>query len=225
MVDTNEINSHLDETRTFEPPADFAQQAGVSAELLQQWVQEGKDNPTGYWESAAREIVWKKEWDTVLEWNEPRAKWFTGGELNATDSCLDQHLTTFRKNKAALIWEGEPGDTRTITYQQLFDDVCRFAGALRAHGVEKGDRVAIYMPLVPEIAVACWHVRASEPHIPSSLGGFRPTHCEIGSMIRIVKLSSPPTEGFEKVAWSSSKRLWTLPSPIIAAPVSSMLSF
>ena len=172
MVDTNEINSHLDETRTFEPPADFARQAGVSAELLQQWVQEGKDNPTGYWESAAREIVWKKEWDTVLEWNEPRAKWFTGGELNATDSCLDQHLTTFRKNKAALIWEGEPGDTRTITYQQLFDDVCRFAGALRAHGVEKGDRVAIYMPLVPEIAVAmlaCARIGATHSVV---FGGF-----------------------------------------------------
>ncbi|MCP4500230.1 MAG: acetate--CoA ligase [Deltaproteobacteria bacterium] len=151
---TKSIGSHLDETRVFPPPAEFAAASGVNAEQYDALKKLGKENPEAYWAKAAEELSWKKKWDTVLDWHLPRARWFKEGELNATDSCLDQHLQTWRKNKAAIIWEGEPGDVRTLTYQQLHDDVCAFAGVLRTHGIQKGDRVAIYMPQVPEIAVA-----------------------------------------------------------------------
>ncbi|HIA04112.1 MAG TPA: acetyl-coenzyme A synthetase, partial [Myxococcales bacterium] len=154
MTLNSEISSHLVENRVFPAPASFAAGAVVDSDKYADWVRQGRENPEQYWAEAAEDLVWKKKWDQVLEWNQPHAKWFLGGKLNATDSCLDQHTKTWRKNKAALIWEGEPGDTRTLTYQQLYDAVCTFAGALRAQGVQEGDRVAIYMPLVPEIAIA-----------------------------------------------------------------------
>src|SRR5690606_34509674 len=114
----------------------------------------GEEDAESYWEGAAEELVWHERWTQVLDWQLPRARWFVGGKLNVTETCLDQHVESWRRNKAALIWEGEPGDTRTLTYAQLHDEVCRFAGVLAQLGVETGDRVAIYMPLVPEIAVA-----------------------------------------------------------------------
>lgn len=152
--ESNSISSHLSESRTFSPSETFTQKAVIGADAYASLQAQSRDDPEGYWEQAAEELVWRKKWTQVLDWQEPRAKWFVGGELNATESCLDAHLKTHRRHKAALVWEGEPGDTRTLTYQQLFDEVCRFAGGLRALGIGMGDRVAIYMPLVPEAVVA-----------------------------------------------------------------------
>jgi len=131
-----------------------------------------------YWADAGAALSWRTPWHTLLEWQAPTARWYVGGSLNATETCLDQHLTTWRRNKAAIIWEGEPmqggrpTEVRTLTYGQLHDEVCRFAGALRELGVEMGDRVAIYMPLVPEAIIAmlaCARLGATHSVI---FGGF-----------------------------------------------------
>ena len=102
----------------------------------------------------AEELHWFKKWDKVLNWDPPHAEWFVGGKINISYNCLDRHLGTWRRNKAALIWEGEPGETRTYTYQQLHTEVCKFANVLKSRGVQKGDRVAIYMGMCPELAIA-----------------------------------------------------------------------
>src|SRR6185295_17321269 len=117
-------------------------------------------------------LHWMKPWKKTLVWNPPFAQWFVGGKLNLTVNCLDRHLDGLRKNKAALIWEGEPGDTRTLTYQELHREVCRFANGLRSLGVVPGDRVAIYLPLVPEAAIAmlaCARIGATHSVV---FGGF-----------------------------------------------------
>ena len=116
-----------------------------------QWA---KDDPDGFWAEQAKSLHWFKPWNKVLEWNEPLAKWFVGGKINASYNCLDRHLTGPRKNKTAIIWEGEPGDTRVLTYQELHREVCKFANVLKQLGIQKGDRVTIYMPMIPEAAIA-----------------------------------------------------------------------
>src|SRR5262249_49535958 len=108
----------------------------------------------GFWAEQAKELHWFKPFDKVLEWNEPFAKWFVGGKTNASYNCLDLHLTTARRNKAAILWEGEPGDTRVLTYQMLHREVSRFANVLKSLGIKQGDVVSIYMPMVPELAIA-----------------------------------------------------------------------
>jgi acetyl-CoA synthetase len=149
------IESTLQETRVFPPPPEFAERAHVkSFEEYERIYNEAAKNPEGFWAEQAENLDWFKKWDTVLEWNEPHAKWFVGGEINASYNCLDRHLTTWRKNKAAIIWEGEPGEIRTLTYLQLYRQVCKFANVLKKLGVKKGDRVALYMPLVPELAIS-----------------------------------------------------------------------
>ncbi|HEX6880320.1 MAG TPA: acetate--CoA ligase [Terriglobales bacterium] len=149
------IDSILQETRVFPPPADFAKKAHVkSLEEYERIYKEAKDNPEKFWGGVAEELHWFKKWDKVLEWNAPWAKWFVGGEINLSYNCLDRHVQTWRRNKAALIWEGEPGDTRTVTYQQLLIEVQKFANVLKNLGIKKGDRVAIYMGMVPELPVA-----------------------------------------------------------------------
>src|SRR5258705_8757754 len=128
--------------------------------------------PEGLWARMAEELHWFKEWDTVLNWQPPHAEWFVGGKINISDNCLDRHLGTWRRNKAALIWEGEPGDQRTLTYQQLHSEVCKFANVLKRSGVEKGDRVALYMRLIPELAIsmlACARIGANHSVI---IGGL-----------------------------------------------------
>ncbi len=112
------------------------------------------ENPDQVWEDAGRRLTWRKNWDTVLEWKPPFARWFVGGELNASENVLDRHMTTWRRNKAAYLWEGEPGDRRTITYQELYQATNQFASVLQGFGLKKGDTVAIYLPLVPEFPVA-----------------------------------------------------------------------
>ena len=167
------IESVLQESRMFPPPADFAAQANISSEeQYQQMWQQAKDDPAGFWGEMAENLDWFKKWDTVLEGDMPETKWFTGGQINATYNCLDRHLTTWRKNKAAIIWEGEPGDTRTLTFQELHREVCQFANVLKKLGVETGDRITIYMPMVPELAIAmlaCARIGATHSII---FGGF-----------------------------------------------------
>src|SRR5205085_8345881 len=123
------------------------------AEYEQLW-QQAHDDPEGYWADQADSLHWFKPWDKVLEWDEPFAKWFVGGRINASYNCLDRHLEGPRRTKAALIWEGEPGDERVFTYQTLHREVCKFANVLKSLGVQRGDRVGLYMPLVPELAIA-----------------------------------------------------------------------
>ncbi len=108
----------------------------------------------GFWADIARELHWFKPWDKVLEWNVPWAKWFVGGKINLSYNCLDRHVATWRKNKAAIIWESEPGEVRTLTYQQLLTEVKKFANVLKSLGVKSGDRVAIYMGMCPELPIA-----------------------------------------------------------------------
>ncbi|WP_417849230.1 acetate--CoA ligase [Thalassoglobus sp.] len=168
------IESILQENRKFVPPAEFTANALISSEeQYQQMWQQAKDDPETFWGDLAREeLEWFQPFDSVMEGDMPDTKWFQGGKINASYQCLDQHLTTWRKNKAALIWEGEPGDTRTLTYQELHREVCKFSSVLDQLGVEKGDRVTIYMPMIPELAIAmlaCARVGATHSII---FGGF-----------------------------------------------------
>jgi acetyl-CoA synthetase len=164
MIDTvsPSIESVLQEQRVFNPPESFAKRARIgSLAEYRELYKRSVEAPEEFWgRQAESELVWFKKWTRVLDWNEPFAKWFDGGRLNLSVNCLDRHLGTHLANKAALIWEGEPagpgksGEERTLTYKQLHYEVCRFANALMSHGVTKGDRVLIYLPMVPEAAVA-----------------------------------------------------------------------
>ena len=150
-----DIESILRESRKFPPKPEFSRAAHVkSLAECEALSRRAEQDPEGFWAECARELSWFRPFDRVLEWNFPFAKWFLGGKLNASYNCLDRHLGTSRRNKAALIWEGEPGDSRVLTYQMLADEVARAANALKSFGVKEGDRVAIYMPLVPEAAIA-----------------------------------------------------------------------
>jgi acetyl-CoA synthetase len=168
------IESLQHEERIFPPQSEFAAQAHIkSMEELEALRTEAATDPEKFWARLAEaELHWFKKWDTVLQWKTPHAQWFVGGTINISYNCLDRHLTTGRRNKAALIWEGEPGETRTLTYQQLHTEVCRFANVLKKIGVEKGDRVALYMPLIPELAIsmlACARIGATHSVV---FGGF-----------------------------------------------------
>ncbi|MDX6709255.1 MAG: acetyl-CoA synthetase, partial [Blastocatellia bacterium] len=170
---TNNIESVLNEKRVFTPPPEFSSGAHIrSLEELERLRQEAHDSPEVFWARMAEELDWFKRWDEVLKWEPPHAEWFGGGKINIAHNCLDRHLQTWRKNKAAIIWEGEPGEQRTLTYQQLHREVCLFANVLKKGGVEKGDRVALYMPLIPELTIAmlaCARIGATHSVI---FGGF-----------------------------------------------------
>ena len=150
-----QVHTVMQESRVFPPPKEFAATAHINslAEYEKMWREADADIKQ-FWGQLAGELHWFRPYDKILEWNEPDAKWFVGGQTNVSYNCLDAHLNTDRKDKPALIWEGEPGDTRTLTYQQLHHEVCKFAGVLKKLGVTKGDVVSIYMPMVPELAVA-----------------------------------------------------------------------
>jgi acetyl-CoA synthetase len=175
------IESSLQEQRVFPPPAEFARHAHVkSLEEYQTLYRESIDDPEGFWGKMAQGLHWFKKWDTVLDWKSPNAKWFVGGKLNAAYNCLDAQIEAGRGDKTALLWEGEPesegmhsgGTVLRVTFAQLKDQVCRFANALKKLGVKKGDRVTIYMPMVPEAAVAmlaCARIGAAHSVI---FGGF-----------------------------------------------------
>ena len=150
-----QIVNVMKEDRLFPPPAEFAAKARIkSMEQYEALWKEAAGDIEGFWGKLACELHWFKPFDKVLEWNEPFAKWFVGGQTNISYNCLDAHLTTSRKNKAAIIWEGEPGDVRIYTYQMLHREVCKFANVLKKLGIGKGDVVSMYMPMVPELAIA-----------------------------------------------------------------------
>ncbi len=170
---TKNIQSLQHENRVFPPPESFGQSACIkTSEDLARLREEAAADPEGFWARMAEELHWFKKWETVLSWQPPHAQWFIGGKINVSYNCLDRHLSGWRRNKAALIWEGEPGDQRTLTYQQLHVEVCKFANVLERLGIQKGDRVALYMPLIPELAIAmlaCARLGATHSVI---FGGF-----------------------------------------------------
>ena len=171
-----DIATLLKEKRIFKPAADFTRQAHWNKKTTAEYRKLGEQNPTKFWAKMAKENVsWFTPWKKVLDWKPPFAKWFVGGKTNVSYNCLDRHLegeNSWRKNKAAIIWEGEPGDTRVITYAELHKEVCKFANVLKAQGVKKGDRVCLYMPMVPELAVAMLAcTRIGAPH-SIVFGGF-----------------------------------------------------
>ncbi len=167
------IDTSLRESRIFPPSDEFRSTAHIASMAdYERIYAEAERDPEGFWAGIAHELHWFKPWDKVLEWNLPFAQWFVGGQLNLSYNCLDRHVTTWRRNKAAILWEGEPGDSRTLTYQQLLWEVSKFANVLKSLGVGKGDRVAIYMGMVPELAIALLAcARIGAPHTVI-FGGF-----------------------------------------------------
>ena len=154
-IDNRNIESHLKEKRVFKPAKEFAQNARIrNLAQYRRMYRESIRQPAKFWSREAKELSWQKRWRKVLEWKAPFAKWFIGGKLNLSENCLDRHLTTHRRNKAAILWEGEPGEKRTLTYQQLHREVCRFANVLKRNKIGKGHRVIIYLPTIPEAAIA-----------------------------------------------------------------------
>jgi len=166
-----DIDVLLQEHRRFPPPPEFAAQALVTDPAI---YDKAAADPQAYWAEQARALEWIEPWTAVLEWKAPRAKWFVGGKLNVSVNCVDRHIHTARRNKAAIIWEGEPGERRTLTYWDLYVEVNRFGAALRELGIGHGDRVAIYLPMIPEAAIAmlaCARIGAIHSVV---FGGFSP---------------------------------------------------
>src|SRR5260370_15732339 len=162
---SSHIESSLVENRVFKPSKSFAKRAMISDfDEYEELYRKSIKNPEKFWGQQAEELlVWNNKGHGVLKWKVPFAEWFVGGKLNVSENCLDRHLEGARRNKAAIIWEGEPGEKRTLTYKQLHREVCKFANVLRRSQIEKGDRVLIYMPMCPETAVAmlaCPRIRA-----------------------------------------------------------------
>ena len=168
-----EISSVLKESRTFTPSKNFSAAAHMKSFAAYKKLKKTADqNPTAFWAKAAKDLLWQKPFKKTLEWKFPFARWFAGGKINACENALDLHLSTPRKNKAALIWEGEPGDVRTLTYLQLASEVNRLANGLKSLGVKKGDVVGIYMGMVPEAVMAmlaCARIGATHNVV---FGGF-----------------------------------------------------
>ncbi len=163
------IEALLQEARTFDPPPQFRQQSNARDPEIYTRAQR---DPDAFWAEAARELHWFRPWNRVLEWNVPYAKWFVGATTNITYNCVDRHAKGQRKTKIAILWEGEPGDARTLTYGELFEEVQRFANVLKSLGVRRGDRVMIYLPMIPELPIAMLAcARIGAPH-SVVFGGF-----------------------------------------------------
>lgn len=179
----------LQEQRQFPPPPAFQQRAVVPDH--EPYERADKD-VLAYWSEHASELAWFKPWDKVMEWDPPHVKWFTGAKLNVSYNCLDRHLDGPRRNKAAIIWEAEDGTIKTYTYLQLHREVCKFANCLKNLGVKKGDRVAIYLPMIPEAAIsmlACARIGAIHNVV---FGGFSLIRSGSESRIRRRRFSLPP---------------------------------
>ena len=168
-----DIDSTLKESRVFPPPPEFQRKAHIkSLDEYRALYKRSVEDPEGFWGEQAATLKWTRKWDRVLEWNAPFAKWFVNGALNLSENCLDRHVAGPRKDKTAIVWEGEPGEVRRLSYAELLREVCRFANVLKGLGVKKGDRVGIYMPMIPEAAVtmlACTRIGATHSVV---FGGF-----------------------------------------------------
>jgi acetyl-CoA synthetase len=227
-----ELSALLHEDRVFEPPTEFNANAIVKDAAV---YKEAERDPEAFWAKFASELEWSRTWTRVLDWSDPpHAKWFVGGQLNVSVNCVDRHVRTARRNKAAIIWEGEPGDRRTLTYFDLYRQVSAFANVLKSLGVKKGDRVAIYMPLVPELAIAMLAcARIGAPH-SIVFGGFsaeslrdrmNDAQCKVlvtadggyrrGSVVPLLKVANEAIEGtpsvedmivFRRMAGNSQER-------------------
>jgi acetyl-CoA synthetase len=171
--DGGSIHSVLVENRVFPPPTEFARSAHISSlEQYEAMWSRAKDDPEGFWGELAGRLHWFAPWSKVLEWKSPHAKWFVGGQTNAAYNCVDRHCAGPRRNKAAIVWEGEPGDRRVLRYQDLHREVSKFASVLKSLGVKRGEVVAIYLPMVPEAAIAMLAcARIGAPHTVV-FGGF-----------------------------------------------------
>jgi acetyl-CoA synthetase len=168
---TGTIEGLLVESRRYPPSPEFAASANVNDPGI---YQRANDDPEAFWAAVAEELDWDQKWDSVLQWDPPKVSWFTGGKLNVSYNCVDRHVKTWRKTKAAIVWEGEGGEERILTYQDLYREVNRTALMLKSLGVAKGDRVAVYLPMIPELAIillAC--ARIGAPH-SVVFGGFSP---------------------------------------------------
>ncbi len=173
MSDTQTIQSSMVEKRKFPPPEKFKAQAHIkSVEEYQQLYKRSIEDPEGFWRDVAQNFHWFKPFDKVLEWNCPYAKWFVGGKTNVSYNCVDLQIERGHATRTAILWEGEPGDTRTLSYNELKAEVCRFANGLRKLGIKKGDVVTLYMPMVPELVIAMLAcARIGAPH-SIIFGGF-----------------------------------------------------
>ncbi len=168
---SGKLDALLTEERRFAPSEEFTRRAVVADPRIRDRAAADRE---GYWAEWAAQLDWFEPWKKVLDWNPPYAKWFVGGKLNVSHNCLDRHLNGSRRDKAALIWEGEPGDTRTYTYTELHREVSKFSNVLKGLGVKKGDRVAVYLPMIPEAAIAmlaCSRIGAIHSVV---FGGFSP---------------------------------------------------
>ncbi len=169
VVSSATIDSLLREKEQYPTPESFRKQAWVQDDRMRL---DAEKDPEGFWAEQAKELHWIKKWDKVLEWDAPFAKWFVGGQINVSYNCLDRHLVNGRRNKAAIVWEGEPGDKKTLTYHMLWREVNKFANVLKSLGVKRGDRVTIYLPMIPELPIAMLAcARVGAPH-SVIFGGF-----------------------------------------------------
>jgi len=169
VVSSATIDSLLKEKEQYPPPESFRRQAVVRDPKI---LTDAEKDPEKFWADQAKELRWSKPWDKVLEWDPPFAKWFVGGTINVSENCLDRHVTSARRNKAAIVWEGESGERRVFTYHHLWREVNKFANVLRSLGVKRGDRVTIYMPMIPELPIAMLAcARIGAPH-SVIFGGF-----------------------------------------------------
>ncbi|MBA3338784.1 MAG: acetate--CoA ligase, partial [Geodermatophilaceae bacterium] len=170
MTENPALSNLGNETRHFDPPKDLAAQANAQGAAYG----EAAEDQLAFWEKQAERLEWAQKWDTALDWDPPFAKWFVGGSLNVAVNCLDRHVAAGHGDKVAIHFEGEPGDKRTITYAELTAEVCKAANALTELGVETGDRVMIYLPMIPEAAIAMLAcARIGAPH-SVVFGGFSP---------------------------------------------------
>ena len=155
MDENKGIESVLTEDRVFPPSTEFSSGAHVSdLASYEALVARATEDPVGFWEEQAHSLEWAEKWTEPLTWKEPHAQWFVGGKINASVNCVDRHVKSGAGDKNAIIWEGEPGEVRKVTYRELAESVGRIGRVLDELGVKSGDRVAIYMPMIPEIAVA-----------------------------------------------------------------------
>jgi acetyl-CoA synthetase len=169
LADDKQFEALLHENRVFKPDPGFVEEAHVKDRSLHEWAERDRE---GFWAAQAKELHWFKPWEQVLDWNPPFAQWFVGGKLNVAYNCIDRHVQTWRRTKAAIIWEGEPGEEKVLTYQDLHREVSKFANVLKSLGATKGDRITLYMPMIPEAAIAMLAcARIGAPH-SVVFGGF-----------------------------------------------------